>query len=418
MDSLAIAAQPPPSPTNLAKLLKMAFDGGDLTALRVSRMLQAQSNPDDAAALMDLCAIEQILGDPASGLTRQRQALGRHRLYRSSWPASPEALRVLAFLTPGDIAANMPIEFLLQGSDVVLYSLYIVPGQPVLETVPDHDIAIVIASESNQVLPVMREIERLIPTWPCPVLNPPGRVMDLSREQMHRVLAAVPGLVMPATVRIGRASLQELGQGMVSLDRFLEDASFPLIARPIGSHAGRGLAKLDDAAAIGDYLAAQQPQTEFFVSRYVDYRSPDGLFRKYRVLFVDGRPYPCHMAIANEWKVWYLNADMAANADKRAEEAKFLSMFDDDFGRRHAAALAATAQRFGLEYAGIDCAELPDGRLLVFEGDIALVAHDMDPPDVYPYKGPQMQKLFAAFYDMLKRRSRCASHAGSPCGKA
>jgi len=41
----------------------------------------------------------------------------------------------------------------------------------------------------------------------------------------------------------------------------------------------------------------------------------------------------------------------------------------------------------------------------VFEGDTAMVVHDMDPPDLYPYRGPGTQKVFAAFYDMLKRKS-------------
>src|SRR5208282_4636518 len=141
------------------------------------------------------------------------------------------------------------------------------------------------------------------------------------------------------------------------------------------------------------------------------YRSPDGLFRKYRIVWVDGRPFPCHMAIASQWKIWYLNADMASSAAHRAEEENFMSTFDQGFARRHAQPLAAMMERFGLEYAGIDCAELPDGRLLVFEGDIALVAHDMDPPDLYPYKGPHMQKLFAAFHEMLKRNSACRKPA-------
>jgi hypothetical protein len=110
------------------------------------------------------------------------------------------------------------------------------------------------------------------------------------------------------------------------------------------------------------------------------------------------------MAIADQWKIWYLNADMASSAAKRAEEEHFMSAFDQDFARRHAATLAAMLDRLGLEYAGIDCAELADGKLLVFEGDIALAVHDMDPPDVYPYKGPQMQRLFSAFYDMLQRK--------------
>jgi hypothetical protein len=178
--------------------------------------------------------------------------------------------------------------------------------------------------------------------------------------------------------------------------------------RTIDSHAGRGLAKIEKPEGVEAYLR-DHPEREFFISPYVDYRSADGRFRKFRLMWVDGRPYPCHMAIAEEWKVWYLNANMATSAAKRAEEAPFMSEFDTGFGRRHAATLAAISERFGLEYVGIDCAELPDGRLLVFEADVALVAHDMDPPDIYPYKGPQMRKLFAAFYEMLQGKSRSSA---------
>jgi hypothetical protein len=403
IDSLITAAQTP-SPICVARLLKIAFDGCDLAPLREQIIARLKSNPVDAAALIDLSAIEQILGDQASGLRRQAEALSLHRLYRSSWPASPEALRVLAFMAPGDIGTNTPIEFLLQSSDVVLYSLYVVPGQPVPYLLPDHDIAIVTAGESDRARPVMQEIERLIPNWQCPVLNRPDRVLRLSREEMYFVLRTAPGLLLPPTVRIDRATFERLGRGLLPIGQFLGDATFPLIARTIGSHAGRGLVKLDAARAMGAYLADHEG-AEFLISVYVDYRSPDGLFRKYRIIWIDGRAYPCHMAIADEWNVWYYNAHMAASAAKRAEEAHFMSTFDDGFARRHAAALGAMAERFGLEYVGVDCAELPDGKLLVFEGDTAMVVHDMDPPDLYPYRGTETEKVFAAFYDMLKRKS-------------
>ena len=395
----------PPSRGNLAKLLKTAYDGADLTLQRGELLAYLETHPASAATLMDLCVVEEVLGCQASGLSRQSEALRHHRLYRSSWPASPEALRVLAFMTPGDLGANMPIEFLLQNSDVVLYSLYVVPGEPLPNQLPDHDIAIVIASESDQVRPVMRDIEYLIPNWPRPVLNRPDQILRLSREQMYRALETVSGVVMPATVRVERASLETVARGVERLGRYLAGAAFPLIVRTVGSHAGRGLAKLYDAVAIQGYLA-EHPEAEFYISPFIDYRSPDGLFRKYRIIWIDGQPYPCHMAIANEWKVWYLNAGMADCPAKRAEEATFMAAFDDDFACRHAAALRGIVDRFGLEYMGIDCAELPDGSLLVFEGDVALVAHDMDPPDIYPYKGAPMRRLFTAFYDMLKRKSR------------
>lgn len=398
------AAPTLPSPICFAKLFKTAFDGEDLKPLRERLLAQLESSRTQAAsALHSLATLEQLLNEQDSGLARLREALTIHRLYRSSWPASPHALRVLAFKAPGDVSANTPIEFLLANSDTVLYSLYIVPGQP-LPPVPAHDIAIVTVGESDESRPILEEIERLIAAWPCPVLNRPDRAVKLSREGMYSLLEGIPGLIMPPTVRISRTELDQLGRGLSPVAQFLGRADFPLIVRPIGSHGGRGLEKLSAVADVETYLAAQ-PEAEFSISPYVDYASADGQFRKYRVFWIDGRPYPGHMAIADQWKVWYYNADMGSSPAKRAEEAQFMSAFDEGFGRRHAATLAALAGRFGLEYIQIDCAETPDGRLLVFEGGICLAVHDLDPQDLYPYKSPSMQKAFAAFYDMLKRKA-------------
>src|SRR6185437_6326197 len=180
---------------------------------------------------------------------------------------------------------------------------------------------------------------------------------------------------------------------------------FPIIVRPRGSHAGSGLAKLDDAAALTGYLEGRTEEM-FFVSRFVDYSSADQLFRKCRIVFVDGRPYACHMAIADRWDIWYLNAGMSQSAAKRREEESFMRTFDAGFAHRHAAALAAIVARIGLDYFIVDCAETRDGRLLVFEADNTAIVHDMDPQDVFPYKPPQMRKIFDAFAAMIERSSR------------
>jgi hypothetical protein len=79
--------------------------------------------------------------------------------------------------------------------------------------------------------------------------------------------------------------------------------------------------------------------------------------------------------------------------------------FDIGFGRRHQGALAAMADRIGLDYFTIDCAETGDGSLLVFEADNTAVVHNMDPPHVFPYKAPQMRSIFAAFAALLERRA-------------
>ena len=196
-----------------------------------------------------------------------------------------------------------------------------------------------------------------------------------------------------------------MAQSGLSLADIAAELQFPVIIRPRGSHAGVGLAKVDDRAAITRYLAERAEQ-EFFVSRFVDYTNEDGLFRKYRVVFVDGRPYACHMAIADRWDIWYLNAGMSESAAKRLEEETFMRTFDIGFARRHATALAGMTERIGLDYFTIDCAENKRGELLIFEADNTAVVHNMDLPELFPYKPPQMRKIFEAFAAMLSGRAR------------
>jgi hypothetical protein len=129
------------------------------------------------------------------------------------------------------------------------------------------------------------------------------------------------------------------------------------------------------------------------------------MFRKYRIALIDGKAFAVHMAIADEWKVWYLNADMALSPSNRLEEARFMQYFDETFATRHAQALAAMSAAIGLDYVLVDCAETRNGELLIFEADHCAIVHDMDPVNVYPYKPAQMHKIYAAFVDMLKRRA-------------
>jgi hypothetical protein len=229
-------------------------------------------------------------------------------------------------------------------------------------------------------------------------------IWNLDRDKLHRLLNGIEGLEIPATVAVARGNLSLVAQGLETFDVLTPDLSFPLIVRPRGSHAGVGLAKIDDVAALAGYLRERDEQ-EFFVSRFVDYSSADGQFRKYRIAFVDGQPFACHMAIADRWDIWYLNAGMLENTMKRLEEETFMRAFDIGFGRRHRSALLQLAARLSLDYFTIDCAETKDGSLLIFEADNTAVVHNMDMPEIFPYKPPQMHKVFDAFLAMLQRRA-------------
>jgi hypothetical protein len=314
-------------------------------------------------------------------------------------------LRVLALAAATDMGSNTPIEFLLEESGIELMILYVIPEVELPVPLPDHDVAIVIASDSEDCRDALRKIDQAASRWPRPLLNPPEFVCNLDRDKLHRLLDGIDGLEIPATIGVEREQLSQASRSAAALADIAADLAFPVIVRPRGSHAGVGLAKVDDDAAMARYLEGRQEQ-QFFISRFVDYSGSDGLFRKYRVVFVDGRPYACHMAIAERWDIWYLNAGMSESAAKRLEEETFMRTFDIGFARRHATALAGMADRIGLDYFTVDCAETKSGSLLIFEADNTAVVHNMDPPDVFPYKPPQMRKIFEAFAAMLYLRVR------------
>jgi hypothetical protein len=388
-----------------ARLTTMAFEGGDLRPLRDELVSKLAAGTAGAGEGLDLSLITQLLGDRRAGMAIQAEVLAFHQLYRSPCSSEKPKLRVLALAAAIDMGGNTPIEFLLENSGIELQTLYVVAGIDLPVPLPEHDVAIVIASDSEECLEALRKIDAMALRWPRPLLNPPRLVRNLDRDKLHGLLRGIGGLDIPATACVTRARLSEIARSNLGLADVAAELEFPIIIRPRGSHAGVGLARIDDGAMVERYLA-DRPEQEFFVARFVDYAESDGLFRKYRIVFVDGRPYACHMAIADRWDIWYLNAGMAFSAEKRLKEESFMRDFDGDFAVRHQAALAAIAERVGLDYFTVDCAENKKRELLIFEADNTAVVHNMDTPEVFPYKPPQMRRIFEAFAAMLHRRAR------------
>ncbi|MDB5427358.1 MAG: hypothetical protein JWR43_1333 [Phenylobacterium sp.] len=382
----------------LAAILRLAYEGKDLQGLWAELHARVTADPLDTAALMDMSVVAQAANNRDQSLALQAAALQFNRVYRRPHGRG-DGLKVAAFVTLGDFMANTPIDFLLAGSDIDLRLCYVDAETPDLSFVPEHDVAFLAVGESAENRLVLENCARLLAGRR--VLNgDTARIAGLTRDGVSTLLAGEPALYAPAAYRIDRQDLSRLALGILQPSELQAELAWPLIARPIGTHAGQGMGKLDSREAVAAYLEGR-PEPRFYVSPFVDYSSPDGLFRKQRIAFIGGRAFPSHYAVQPHWMVHYLSAEMTDRPERRAEEAAWMADFDTDFARRHAAAFEALNRRIGLDYFGIDCAEAPDGRLLVFEVDVAMIVHDLDPVEVFPYKKPAMRRLFEAFQAML-----------------
>lgn len=384
----------------VAPLMRQAFMDVDLRPLGAELLARAQAHPDDANAVFDFSTVLQLTGERDAALAVQMEAIRINPLF-SIPSAQPTRLRLLAIMGPGDLMSNTPIEFLLEDSDVALDMLFLTLDTAWPETVPDHDVLLVAIAESEANRDLLPLVAQLVANWPRPVINRPEHIAVLSRDGVCAALEGVAGMLLPKTIRTDRGSLGALAAGDISAAELLPGDDFPLIVRPLGSHAGTDLDKVADAAALQAYLQ-RVGGDEFYLSRFIDYSGADGLFRKYRVVLIAGVPCICHFAISKHWMIHYLNAGMAESEDKRRQEAECMLHFDDEFAARHRTALAEINRRIGLDYVGIDCAETADGELLIFEIDNAMIVHGMDPVDKFAYKKPIMQKVFTAFRALLE----------------
>jgi glutathione synthase/RimK-type ligase-like ATP-grasp enzyme len=393
----------PPATAGLAGFARSLFAGGDLQAAWDALMARASASPPDVGAMLDLSTILQLAGQREEGLALQSDALARERRYRRI-VGTGHGPHLLALVAAGDLMASTPIDFLLSGWDGVLDLMFVAAGERATIAIPEHDVAILAVGESDTNASLLDALTDAAARWPKPMLNAaPSAIRSLGRDRAPARLEACAGLAMPPTLRISRGELAALAFNGAPLSGSLPGHAFPIILRPVDSHAGAGLEKLDDPSLIAGYLERHTGEV-FYLSSFIDYSGPDGRFRKLRVALVDGQPFIAHMAVSEHWMVHYLNAGMAEDVAKRAEEAQMMATFDQGFAARHAEAFQALHAAFGLDYLAVDCAEDRQGRLLIFEADTAMIVHDMDPPDVYPYKALAMQKLFAAFQAMIARR--------------
>ncbi|HET9095464.1 MAG TPA: tetratricopeptide repeat protein [Candidatus Baltobacteraceae bacterium] len=351
--------------------------------------------PDDMAAHLAMYEIEQIDGNIPQALRHQRHVLERKSLFTQYAPH--EKRRLLVLLVPGDWQANVPVDFLVDSQTTTVHKLYLLsPEQIAGAAIPQADVVFTAIAESDENAPWLALAADLVRRTGLPSINDPLSILAGSRENVARKLAAIAHLHMPATSRLARETLET---GTLGMD-------FPIVVRPVGSQAGRDLARIGNPPELAQYLQ-RVPAQAFYVMPFVDYRSPDGYYRKYRIIVVDGVPYAHHLAISPQWMIHYYNAPMRETAWMREEEAFYLAHFERVFEEPLRAALSEIAKVMGLDYVGVDCSIDPQGRLLVFEADPAMVVHAGDDPELFGYKNSHARLIFAAFQKLIDRvRSR------------
>jgi tetratricopeptide (TPR) repeat protein len=357
-----------------------------------------EHDPDDPATLHIVANFQQALGLNAEADATYRRALKLKPLITVPAVVAPPDFRVLFVFAPS--AGNTPIEHLigharfesnvvtlLQGMDYDVDRLRVYA-----------DVVVNLISDVDQGHAFLTPAQALIDGIGRPVINHPRIIAETGRESVARRLAHIAACFVPQTRLHSVAELHAM-----LLHASQAPLSFPLLVRPAGTHGGDDFERMEDCAQLQAFLN-RHAASSYYLTPFVDYRSDDGYFRKYRFICAGDEILPYHLAIDDQWKVHHGTTRMASHPWMQAEEQAFLDDPWRAFGVAQRAGLQSIRDAVGLDFFGIDCSLARGGTIVVFEVNASMLVHGNN--QQFPYKTEAVEHIKRTFHALLERRSQ------------
>ena len=241
---------------------------------------------------------------------------------------------------------------------------------------------------------------RLVAKMQSTAINAPAAVLRTGRLANARRLSQLPGVIAPRMTNVSKTDIRS-GQALKQLAR--NGWAFPLLLRASGFHGGNHFVRVEASDALRK-VAEALPGDPLLAVEWLDSRNEDALFRKYRVMAIDGVLYPLHMAVSTQWKVHYFSSDMEKNLPYREEEHTFLRDFTAALGASAISGLERIAQTLELDYCGIDFGLDKSGRVLLYEANATMAIVPPNHEKHWDYKRASIEKALAAAQDMFAKR--------------
>lgn len=375
--------------TNLADVLIVSQE----YAAAKQHLLQALVlKPDFAPAHRGLALVLAEEGDAQAAERHARRGFAVEPIVDKPYRGSGTAPHILMLVSAS--GGNIPVDLWLNDRRYHITALYADHFDPDM-ALPPHDLVFNAIGDADLCRKALDAAIRLVSRTDRPVVNSPDRILPTTRAATAARFRGNRHLITP-----------QVTLGTIKNLRARDDIVFPVLLRRPGFHTGQHFHRVDDRVAYVSVLDgfARDGVAEVLAINYLDARGADGRARKYRVLFIDGRIYPIHLAVSDDWKVHYFSSAMADDAAFRREEAAFLDHPEETIGLAGWRALEDIAQALGLDYAGIDFGLNADGEILLFECNATMVLLPPGPEPVWDYRRAAFGRAFAAVEAMMRNR--------------
>ena len=208
-------------------------------------------------------------------------------------------------------------------------------------------------------LAVLSKLER---EYGTSFLNSPRHIARIGRDRVAVIAKSIPGIIAPKTLR-----LMKEDEGAIV--RATEAAGFrwPGILRQVGEHGGASLQIVRNAE---ETAATRNPREQHYLTEFANFRSRDGLYRKFRFFVIGGEVLPRSMVIGKKWNLHRRDrSDIPPGVDPATEEKRLYDQFAEGRFFRIEEILRELASKLKLDYFGVDCSVLSYERILLFEAN-------------------------------------------------
>jgi len=240
---------------------------------------------------------------------------------------------------------------------------------------------------------VLENLKKLLRGVPGRVINKPEAVLRTTRDQVARLLAGVPGLIVPRTVRLNGRKPAVAASAIAKVG-----LAPPIILRQVGTHSGKIIGLFDSI----DGAVAALGTGEHVAIQFVAFAGADALYRKYRVFFIGPHLVLRHMIVSDHWNVHAKDRGrfMAEHPDAVAEERARLES-ENPFPPHIRAVLEAIRERVPLDFFGMDFGITSDGDVVLFEANATMSFFPFSSDPQFEYLKHCFAPAQAAFRELL-----------------
>jgi glutathione synthase/RimK-type ligase-like ATP-grasp enzyme len=209
-----------------------------------------------------------------------------------------------------------------------------------------------------------------------PCFNHPAAVARTTRDGIARLLAGIPQLHVPKTIRVTAQSIADV---RAAADE--ARMTYPILARIAGSHGGSHRVFVQRPDEMDAITQLERNRSPLYLTEFRDFISPDGYYRKFRIVVVGDDIFLRHCVVGEQWGLQGRNRA----AGKGDEEAEIFDSFAAEWAPALQPVFSEMTRRLDLDYYGVDCNIDSERNVLLFEANacMKILKNYRPPPNIF-----------------------------------